>query len=34
MIENFAVCMESLILPEIARRREFEELNKKYISFH
>ena len=26
--------MESLILPEIARRREFEELNKKYISFH
>ena len=32
--ENVKVCMESLILPEIARRKEFEELNKKFISLY
>lgn len=34
IIENINVCMDSLVYPELIRRKEFESLNKDFISFY
>jgi len=34
VLENIKICMETLIIPEISRRREFDELNKMYTAFY